>query len=93
MSPNDNSGANANLFSVGSDNDLPKNSNLISQQQKLFLVYYVLILTDLPIICNNTSVSDTETDTYQQHCVYDNVSVPVSSWMHASQPSSMIRHQ
>jgi len=40
MSPNDNSGANANSFDVGSDDDLSKNSNLISQQQKLFLAYY-----------------------------------------------------
>jgi len=47
MSPNDNSGADANLFSDGLDDDLSENSNLISQQQKLFSAYYVSILMDL----------------------------------------------
>jgi len=48
MWPNDNSGA--KVLSVGSDDDLSKNSNLINQQWRLFFAYYVLILMDLPDI-------------------------------------------
>jgi len=37
-------------FFVGSYDDFSENSNLISQQQKLFFAYYVPILMDLLIL-------------------------------------------